>query len=89
MEDIKQSDINVVELQFRMKKTGFCQADIARELGVTENAVSRAIRGLSVSRRIHEVIAARLKTDKKLLWPSIYLSQNLSGRGGRLKTRGN
>ena len=84
MEEIKQTNVDYAEVQYRMKKAGFTQADVARELRVTENAVSRAVRG-HPSRRIQEYIAIRLNTDKKFLWPSIYFLRSEPRRGRRPK----
>lgn len=47
--------------QFQLKKNGYKQKDIANELGITVQAVSRAILGLSKISRVDDWIEQNLK----------------------------
>jgi len=45
------------------------QSDLARELGVSDNMISRVIRGQSVSGRVRRRIAEVIGRDVKEIWP--------------------
>lgn len=67
-------DMSPNDIRIEMIRTGVTQASIARELGVTKEAIYLVIEGRAVSHRIREKIAERIKIDIRRIWPSTYLA---------------
>ena len=59
------------EIRALLVKNQISQRDIARDLGVSDQAVCGAIRGLWQSRRVCEEVARRLKMPVEKLWPKL------------------
>jgi predicted transcriptional regulator len=59
------------EIRALLVKHQISQARLAEELGVSQAAVSGAIRGKWKSRRICEEVARRLKLPVTKLWPKL------------------
>ena len=50
------AEMQGLEIQYRLRRKGFTQADLARDLGVSHGIVSRVIRGKDRSERIENEI---------------------------------
>ncbi|MEW6258885.1 MAG: helix-turn-helix domain-containing protein [Thermodesulfobacteriota bacterium] len=56
------------DIQAELRRRGITQLDLARQLGVTDMAVSRVISGETVSARIRAAIAAAIGKPVDTLW---------------------
>ena len=61
-----------LEIQFELKKAKVKQKEIAREIGVSEMAVSKTIAKQIVSDRIMRAIAQAIKMDHRAVFPEYY-----------------
>jgi len=77
----RTNDMDPVEIKIALMRAGVTQADIARQEGVSINAVHLVVHGRAVSDKIRRAIAAAIKTDIKLIWPSTYLYGEPKGPG--------
>jgi len=57
------------ERKVLLLRAGIKQAEIARELGVTQSTVYKIIHDLKASRRVREAIARAVDKPVKELWP--------------------
>lgn len=60
------------DIQSAIKKTGTSQAEIARQLRVSQVTVSNVVTGTTTSRRIAEAIATATGLPLDTLWPGKY-----------------
>lgn len=61
-----------LEIVYRLKRLGTCQADIARALGVSASVVGNVIHGRITSFEVASHIAALLGSSAAELWPQRY-----------------
>jgi lambda repressor-like predicted transcriptional regulator len=66
-------DMRPHEIRFAMMQAGVHQAEVARELDVSQNSVHLIIEGKAVSDRIRRKIAEKIGLDIARIWPSVYL----------------
>lgn len=59
----------------RLRLAGSSLAKVARELGVQPTTVTSVCQGYRRSRRIEDLIAAKLSTTPAKLWPDRYAAQ--------------
>ena len=67
------NDMAPVEIIKALLDSGITQAEIARQIKVSRNAVNMVVHHRAVSDKIRRAIAAAIKTDIKRIWPSTYL----------------
>lgn len=60
------------DIKAEMRKRGVTPADLAAHLEVSQNTVSRVIRGLGTSRRVADAIAKLIEKPVKEIWPGVY-----------------
>jgi len=60
------------DIQSELKKHTITQKDIAKELGISEMAVSRIIHRFGVSNRIMRAVAAAIGRDHRQVFPEYY-----------------
>lgn len=65
-----------LEIQFSLKKKGITQKQLADDLGVSEMAISLAVRKRMVSDRIMKAIAEAVNEDHRYVFPEYYFSKN-------------
>jgi transcriptional regulator with XRE-family HTH domain len=58
-----------LELKIKLMRLNITQAALAREIGVSQPAVARVIKGHSASERIRKAIAHRIGMDVEAIWP--------------------
>lgn len=78
-------DLPPLDIRISLQRAGIAQAKIARKLGVTQQAVSQVIRGVSVSHPIRQAIADAINADVRQIWPSTYFIHGGPRRPGRPK----
>ena len=61
------------DIQAALKKKKIMQKEIAKDLGISENAVSLVIRKIMVSDRIMRAIADRIERDPIAIFHEYYL----------------
>jgi len=69
----KLADMSPTDIRIAMMRAKVTQAKIARNLGVTQEAVWQIIEGKFVSHRIRTEIANQIGLDIKRIWPSTYM----------------
>lgn len=69
---IVTEQMHPVDIQACLKKGGFSQASIAKELKVAESSVHNVIKGTITSRRIAEHIANKIGKSIDEIWPNRY-----------------
>lgn len=69
-------DMSPKEIKKALIDADVIQADLARELKVSEMMISLVIHGKSVSDRVRRHIARRIGIDVKRIWPSAYLKKS-------------
>jgi len=62
------------DIQAALKKKGIRQKEIARDLGVSEMAVSIVVRKIMVSDRIMRAVAERIDRDPHVIFHEHYLA---------------
>lgn len=66
------SSIDAMEITYRLRRLGFTQSDVAREMGVSQSVVCSTIRGRVTCHRVASRIAEILAHDVQALWPGRY-----------------
>lgn len=66
------SSMDAIEITYRLRRLGFTQSELARELGVSQSVVSNTIRGRVTCHRVATRIADLLGQDLQVLWPGRY-----------------
>ena len=77
--------MDAIEITYRLRRLGFTQSDIAREMEVSQSVVSNTIRGRVTCHRVASRVAALLGQDVQTLWPKRY---QFKPRGARQSTLG-
>ena len=72
------------DIQAALKKKGIRQKEIARDLGVSEMAVSIVVRKIMVSDRIMRAVAERIERDPHVIFHEYFASKKR--RGPKTKT---
>lgn len=62
------------DIQAALKKKGYSQAKLARELGLHPVSISRVILGKEVSNRIMNAVAVIIGQPVQFIFPDYYLS---------------
>ncbi|UWR60197.1 helix-turn-helix domain-containing protein [Phaeobacter inhibens] len=65
-------------IKFELRLAGSSLADISRELGISQAAVSTVSMGWRRSRKIQSAIAVRLGQEPEQLWPKRYRKKESS-----------
>lgn len=63
------------QIKAALRMQGFTQADLARHLQVTEQAVSNVLRGVAASERIASAVAKLIGKPASEIWPGRYVSR--------------
>jgi len=63
-----------IDIQYELKKRGITQKDIAKGLGISDNAVSKVVNKQAISDYIMRAVAAAINKDHRLVFPEYYLS---------------
>ncbi len=64
--------MDVIDVIYRLKRAGYSQVRLARELGVTRGVVNDVIHGRGPSLRVAARIAAVIGEDIESIWPGRY-----------------
>lgn len=64
--------MDALEIAYLLKRAGLSQAQIARELGVTNSVVGNVIHNRITAYEVASHIALQLKLDVQTLWPDRY-----------------
>ncbi|MFA5075613.1 MAG: helix-turn-helix transcriptional regulator [Candidatus Babeliales bacterium] len=67
--NLEPSGMSPNDIRIAMIRSGVTQSGLARELGVTSQALYQIISGRQTSQRIREKIAERIGIDIKRIWP--------------------
>jgi len=61
-----------LDIQYELKKRGIMQKDIAQDLGLSENTVSKVINKIIISDRIMRAVAQAIERDHHEVFPEYY-----------------
>lgn len=61
-----------IEIAYRLRRLGFKQIDIARELGVSPSVVGAVIHGRKTAHAVATAVANKLESSPEALWPERY-----------------
>lgn len=64
--------MDAIEITYRLRRKGYTQSDLAREMEVTQSVVSNTIRGRVTCHRVASRVAALLGQEVQALWPGRY-----------------
>lgn len=64
--------MDVIDVVYRLKRAGYSQVRLARELGVTRAVVNDVIHGRGPSLRVAARIATVIGEDIEFIWPGRY-----------------
>lgn len=64
--------MDALEINYRLRRLGTSQAEIARELGVSQSVVGNVINNRITAFDVASHIAKLLETDVEALWPERY-----------------
>jgi lambda repressor-like predicted transcriptional regulator len=73
-----ETQMNPLDIQVAIKKTGLNQRKLAIKLGVSECLVSKVIYGTAKSQRVQEYIAIRINKPVSDLWPEKTIINDVS-----------
>lgn len=62
----------IINRKVILVQKGYSNARLAREIGVTPQALSQAIRGITHSLRIHRAVVTKLGVSLVEFWPELY-----------------
>ncbi len=79
------TDMDPIDIWYKMKRAGISQADLARAFEVSSSMISQVINGKPAD-RIRRGIADAIKIDVKAIWPSTYIIQGGPRGPGRPKS---
>jgi lambda repressor-like predicted transcriptional regulator len=79
----KPQNMQPMEIRIALIRAGVTQAELARELDVTQQLVYKIIAGTSVSHQVRQHIAKRIGIDIKRIWPDPYLYFGGPRKAGR------
>ena len=63
---------NIINRKVILVQNGYSAARLAREIEVTPQAISQAIRGITHSLRIHKAICHKMGVPLAKFWPELY-----------------
>lgn len=63
---------HIINRKVMLVQKGYSNARLAREIGVTPQALSQAIRGITHSLRIHRAVVTKLGVSLIEFWPELY-----------------
>lgn len=64
--------MDAIELIYCLRRAGYTQAGLARELEITRASVNDVVHGRHSSRRLATHIAGLVGSDIDVLWPDLY-----------------
>lgn len=64
--------MDTIELIYRMKRAGYTQVDLARELCITRSVVNDVVHGRKSALRVATFIANVIGSNIDVLWPGRY-----------------
>jgi lambda repressor-like predicted transcriptional regulator len=79
----KPQNMKPMDIRIALLRAGVTQAQLARELDVTQQLVYQVIAGTCVSNQVRQHIAKRIGIDIKRIWPDPYLIYGGPRKAGR------